>query len=222
MEPAAAAAPAADAQAEELRRQVAELEARCARLQAKANDSERESWQHLKARSEAEAAAAEVREDTVRKLKDARKIANVELMRAMEEATRKAVMLKEELVRTERERKEAVASAAAANEELAREREALGDKVQRAAAEEASRVLATLEKRVLDAEAERDRALSLVKGGAGDMGAAAVEVEEMLGDIERALKTETTRVSRIEDSLVRALEDLRRAEGNPDEGGPRT
>src|SRR5262249_28819758 len=153
-------AQSADAQVEELRRQVTELEARCAKLQTKADDSEREAWAHLKARSEAEAAAAEVREDTVRKLKDARKIANVELMRAMEEATRKAVTLKEELVRTERERKEALAQLASVNEELARERAAEGERVQRAAAEEASRVLATLEKRVMDAEAERDRALA--------------------------------------------------------------
>lgn len=87
---------------------LAELEARCAKLKAIADDAQHEAWNHMKARSDAEAAAAEVREDTVRKLKDARKIANVELMRAMEEATRKAVTLKEELTRAEAERKEAV------------------------------------------------------------------------------------------------------------------
>src|SRR5439155_149706 len=75
---------------------------------------------HLKARSDAEAAAAEAREDAVRRLKDARKIANVELMRAMDEATRKAVSLKEELQRTEGERREAVAALRAA--ELERDR----------------------------------------------------------------------------------------------------
>ena len=57
----------------------------------------------MKARSEAEQAAAEVREDTVRKLRDARKLASVELTRAMEDATKKAVQLREELARTELE-----------------------------------------------------------------------------------------------------------------------
>lgn len=75
-------------------------------LKEKVADSEREAWKQIKARSEAENAAAEVREDTVRKLRDARKLASVEITRAMEEATRKAVALKEELGRTEGERKE--------------------------------------------------------------------------------------------------------------------
>src|SRR5262249_29731971 len=74
----------------------------------KASDAERESWKHLKARSDAEAAAAEVRDDAARKLRDARKLASVELTRAMEEATKKAVGLREELTRTERERKDAL------------------------------------------------------------------------------------------------------------------
>ncbi len=117
-QPAAAPAPATDGN------KLAELEARLAKAEAKAADAQRESWAHLKARSDAEAAAAEVREDTVRKLKDARKVANIELMRAMEEATKKAVQLKEELSRSEAERKEAVAALRAAREEAAGLREA--------------------------------------------------------------------------------------------------
>jgi hypothetical protein len=107
-----AMSPAAMQQTEELARTVkknAELEAEVARLKDKVASAEQDSWKYMKARSEAEQAAAEVREDTVRKLRDARKLASVELTRAMEEATRKAVTLREELTRTEAERKEALA-----------------------------------------------------------------------------------------------------------------
>ena len=92
----------------QLRAQIAELAADNERLKDKFNQAERETWKYMKARSEAEQAAAEVREDTVRKLRDARKLASVELTRAMEEATKKAVQLREELTRTEAERKEAL------------------------------------------------------------------------------------------------------------------
>ncbi len=92
----------------QLRAQIAELQADNERLKDKFNQAERETWKYMKARSEAEQAAAEVREDTVRKLRDARKLASVELTRAMEEATKKAVQLREELTRTEAERKEAL------------------------------------------------------------------------------------------------------------------
>ena len=91
-----------------LRARTIELEAEVSRLKDKVSDAEREAWKQIKARSEAESAAAEVREDTVRKLRDARKLATVEMTRAMEEATKKAVQLREELGRTEVERKEAV------------------------------------------------------------------------------------------------------------------
>ena len=91
-----------------LRARTVELEAEVSRLKDKVSDAEREAWKQIKARSEAESAAAEVREDTVRKLRDARKLATVEMTRAMEEATKKAVQLREELGRTEVERKEAV------------------------------------------------------------------------------------------------------------------
>ncbi len=112
-------APVDDGRAAELEKQVAELSAKVTKLETKAADAQREAWASLKARSEAEAQAAEVREDTVRKLKDARKVANIELMRAMEEATRKAVSLKEELTRTEAERREALAALKGMREEHA-------------------------------------------------------------------------------------------------------
>jgi SAM-dependent methyltransferase len=93
----------------QLQQRIAELLAENDRLKDKITEAERETWKHMKARSEAEQAAAEVREDTVRKLRDARKLASVELTRAMEDATKKAVQLREELARTEAERKEALA-----------------------------------------------------------------------------------------------------------------
>jgi hypothetical protein len=133
-----AASSAEGAQAAALAERVAALEAEAARLKQKTDDAQREAWAHLKARSDAEAAAAEVREDTVRKLKDARKIANAELMRAMEEATRKAVTLKEELTRTERERKEAVA--ALAELRAAAARPAPADEALREATDELARL----------------------------------------------------------------------------------
>ncbi len=105
----------------ELRQKVTELSAENERLKDKLSDAERETWKHMKARSEAEQAAAEVREDTVRKLRDARKLASVELTRAMEDATKKAVQLREELARTELERKDALGQA----KELRVERDAL-------------------------------------------------------------------------------------------------
>jgi hypothetical protein len=82
------------------------LEAECERLRKKEEEARGDAWKALKARSEAEAQAAEVREDTVRKLKDARKLATVELTRALESASTKAVTLREDLERSERLRKE--------------------------------------------------------------------------------------------------------------------
>ncbi|HEY2747239.1 MAG TPA: hypothetical protein VGL86_21600 [Polyangia bacterium] len=79
------------------------------KLKQKEADARADAWKALKQRADAEEAAAAVREDTVRKLKDARKLASVELTRATEEAMKKAVTLKEELARTARERKELVA-----------------------------------------------------------------------------------------------------------------
>jgi hypothetical protein len=90
---------------EEIERLKAEME----KLKQKEADARADAWKAIKQRADAEAQAAEVREDTVRKLKDARKLASVELTRATEEAMKKAVTLKEELTRTERERKELLA-----------------------------------------------------------------------------------------------------------------
>ena len=106
---AAAATASPHEELRSLRKRTTELEAENLSLKDKVTESERETWKHMKARSEAEQAAAEVREDTVRKLRDARKLASVELTRAMEDATKKAVSLREELSRTEAERKEALA-----------------------------------------------------------------------------------------------------------------
>jgi hypothetical protein len=103
--PVAAHAPAAAEPSAELTALRAEVE----KLKQKEADARAESWKALKQRADAEAQAAEVREDTVRKLKDARKLASLDLTRATEEAMKKAVTLKEDLARTERERKELVA-----------------------------------------------------------------------------------------------------------------
>lgn len=109
----------------------AELEAEVLRLKEKVSEAEREAWKQIKARSEAETAAAEVREDTVRKLRDARKLASVEMTRAMEEATKKAVALKEELGRTDAERRDALVQ----TKQLAAERDAALEQVQHVRAE---------------------------------------------------------------------------------------
>ncbi|MDB4969114.1 MAG: hypothetical protein JWN44_4803 [Myxococcales bacterium] len=85
---------------------VAALQAELEKWKQKESDSRAEAWKAHKQRADAETAAAEVREDTVRKLKDARKLASLDLTRATEEAMKKAVTLKEELTRAERERKE--------------------------------------------------------------------------------------------------------------------
>ncbi|MCS6915382.1 MAG: methyltransferase domain-containing protein [Myxococcales bacterium] len=92
-----------------LQARLLELELESARLKEKASEAERESWKYMKARSDAEAAAEAARDEAARKLRDARKLASIELTRAMEEATKKAVQLREELTRTERERKDALA-----------------------------------------------------------------------------------------------------------------
>jgi hypothetical protein len=97
---------------------VAALQAELEKLKQQESDSRAEAWKAHKQRADAESAAAEVREDTVRKLKDARKLASVELTRATEEAMKKAVTLKEDLTRTERERKELIAEVKRLNGEL--------------------------------------------------------------------------------------------------------
>src|SRR4051812_41972620 len=79
---AAAVAPPAD---------VAALQAEIEKWKQKESDARAEAWKAHKQRADAESAAADVREDTVRKLNDARKLASVELTRATEEAMKKAV-----------------------------------------------------------------------------------------------------------------------------------
>jgi hypothetical protein len=103
--PVAAAVPVVAADSAEMTQLRAEVE----KLKQKEADARAEAWKAMKQRADAEAQAAEVREDTVRKLKDARKLASLDLTRATEEAMKKAVTLKEELARTERERKELIA-----------------------------------------------------------------------------------------------------------------
>jgi hypothetical protein len=85
---------------------IAALQAEIETWKSKESDARAEAWKAHKQRADAESAAADVREDTVRKLKDARKLASLDLTRATEEAMKKAVTLKEELARAERERKE--------------------------------------------------------------------------------------------------------------------
>ncbi len=160
-----------------------------AALKKKLADAESETWRHMKARSEAEAAAAEVREDTVRKLKDARKLASVELMRAMEEATKKAVSLREELTRSEAERKRALAElevaraaiAPAPTDDTTHRRELARAREEGEAAALAARAAAA--RAVGDAEAARLAA----EASARDAEARAMELRGRLVGIERAL-----------------------------------
>jgi hypothetical protein len=111
---------------EELVARYAALEAECARLRRKEEEARAESWKHLKARGDAEAQLRALKDETVNKLRDARKLANHELTRAMEEATRKAVTLRDELTRSERERKELAGEVARLREELERLRDGAG------------------------------------------------------------------------------------------------
>ncbi len=85
-------------------------------LKTKLADVEADNWKQVRARGEAEAAAAEVRADSVRKLQDARKIAQLELMRAMEEASKKLVSARDDLARSETQRKALKAEVASLRE----------------------------------------------------------------------------------------------------------
>ena len=105
---------------EELVARYAALEAECGRLRRKEEEARAESWKHLKARGDVEAQLRALKDETVNKLRDARKLANHELTRAMEEATRKTVTLRDELTRSEKERKEMVAEVARLRDELER------------------------------------------------------------------------------------------------------
>jgi hypothetical protein len=184
---------------------VAELEAECNKLREKEKDARAEAWKALKARSEAEAAAAEVREDTVRKLKDARKLASVELMRAMEEATKKNVSLKEELVRTERERKEFKAEVA----RLVAELEAIKAPIEVARAKEEGdaavlAVRAQAERSVHDEEAARAAADEAARAAEEKLEALRGRVQALereLGEAQRLAEAERERAARMSEGV---------------------
>jgi hypothetical protein len=201
------------------------LEAENAKLKQKEEDARAESWKALKARSDAEAEAASVREDTVRKLKDARKLASVELTRAMEEAMAKSVRLKEELARNEKERKELVAevtqlrakaespapSGEAAKWMPAADEDALAQERERSAQ------LGELVRR-LEAEAQGLRHSAHAAGAAQSTVAAEAQAERerfdrMLREVELQAKARAELTVRVRQSLKereREVEALRR------------
>jgi chromosome segregation ATPase len=211
-----------------LRQRVTELLAENERLKDKLSDAERETWKHMKARSEAEQAAAEVREDTVRKLRDARKLASVELTRAMEDATKKAVQLREELARTETERKDAVQQA----KELRAERDGLSaqigtlkqelDSLRRPGAISTpplvdDRLRVQLEQAQLALGSER-AARQAAQQNADEAQVRAAELRKALGALETSLAETQGRVERekrradtLEEELRAAREGLSRA-----------
>ena len=190
---------AAPAELERLATRVKELEQACVVLKEKASDAERDSWKYMKARSDAEAEAAATREDAARKLRDARKLASVELTRAMEEATKKAVSLREELTRTERERKDALAQIAevrAARDLAQRESDTLRQEI------EALRWSTALQPAapVLAPAADDSSAVRLELQRAREESAAAV----------LAVRTEAERAMADEKGLRQAAEETRR------------
>ncbi len=137
---------------------VQQLEIENQKLREREEQARSEAWKHLKARSEAEAQAAEVREDTVRKLKDARKLGSIELTRAMEEATKKSVALKEELAQVLAENKELKRSLAAASSQIGASEAPRGNPAAEAALAAAERRIETLLGTVRDLERDVDAA----------------------------------------------------------------
>ncbi len=192
-----------------LHARTAELESEVNRLKDKVSDAEREAWKQIKARSEAESAAAEVREDTVRKLRDARKLASVEMTRAMEEATKKAVQLREELGRTEIERKEAISLI----KELRSERDATKEQLSTLRAElEALRWASTDGASGSPVEAEVAR---IQKESQAAMAALRSENERLLASEQAASKHAASTASRVQElelavtALEHSLQDAR-------------
>jgi hypothetical protein len=206
--PLPVAAPAAAASRED---ELSALRAEVEKLRQKEADSRAEAWKALKQRADAEAQAAEVREDTVRKLKDARKLASIDLTRATEEAMKKAVTLKEELARTERERKELVAEVKrleaaleTARAELAAAREASATSEPHAASdvEESLRNrVAVLERELVNgdaiAAADRARAAQLL----ADMEAEARERADAAVRVRHALRERDREVAALRHEL---------------------
>lgn len=191
-----------------LRARTVELEAEVSRLKDKVSDAEREAWKQIKARSEAESAAAEVREDTVRKLRDARKLATVEMTRAMEEATKKAVQLREELGRTEVERKEAVVQL----KELKSERDVAQEQLGHLRAElEALRWASTdgVSGSSMEAEVARIQKESLA--ALQSLRAENERLAESERTIHKQLAAQVTRVQELEQSVSALEQSLRDA-----------
>ena len=187
----AAAAPTAD---------VAALQAELEKWKQKEADARADAWKALKARADAEAQAAEVREDTVRKLKDARKLASVELTRATEEAMKKAVTLREELARTERERKELVAEVKRLQAELEAARAAAPD----AAALGVTGPDAALAPGVAGDEALRGRVAALERELMNADAIAAADrarAAQLLADLEREAQERADAAVRLRHSL---------------------
>jgi chromosome segregation ATPase len=168
-------------------------------------DSRAEAWKAHKQRADAEAQAAEVREDTVKKLKDARKLASVELTRATEEAMKKAVTLKEELARTERERKELIAEVKRLGGELDTVRSmatAVSAAAPPPAAEAESSVrVAALERELMNADAiaaaDRARSAQLV----ADMEREAQERADVMVRLRHSLRDRDREVAALRHEL---------------------
>lgn len=220
--------PAHQQELSQLRQRLAELTAENDRLKDKVTEAERETWKHMKARSEAEQTAAEVREDTVRKLRDARKLASVELTRAMEDATKKAVQLREELARTEAERKDALAQLKdlraardAALEQAARSKQeletvrfsatlsksgeggSLGASSSSDASDERQRALATLsEERVARQAAQQ--AADEAQLRVAELRSAVVALEQAMAETRNRLEHEQRRAEALEEELRQA------------------
>lgn len=174
---------------------VAALQAEIEKWKSKESDARAEAWKALKMRSDAEAQAAEVREDTVRKLKDARKLASLDLTRATEEAMKKAVTLKEELARAERERKDLSIECKRLNAELAELKAQPPAPVAPAFDEEVHGRIAMLERELVNADAiaaaDRARTAQLM----ADMEAEAHERSESAVRLRHALRDREREVS---------------------------
>jgi hypothetical protein len=229
--PAPSPSPSMTAPPADLEQRLAALEGECQKLREREEAARAESWKHLKARSEAEAQAASVREDTVRKLKDARKLASVELTRAMEEATKKAISLKDELGRTQRELTEAsraLAEARAAGDEAVAlrgrvaaleadvtQKDAALERATHAAAHDRARAerLLTDERRALGERVEAKAQAAQAEARAAALSSDLERVRARLADVETALRGESERVGTIEEALRRVAVGAGEPEG---------
>ncbi len=193
---------------------VAALQAEIEKWKSKESDARAEAWKALKMRSDAEAQAAEVREDTVRKLKDARKLASIDLTRATEEAMKKAVTLKEELARAESQRKELSVEVKRLNAELVelRERPVVAPPPPPVFDEEVHGRVAALERELVNADAiaaaDRARTAQLMadmEAEAQERSESAVRLRHALRDREREVAALRHEISE-RDAQLTALE----------------